>query len=326
MYFLVLENIMAEHIEIWGVNDPNISAQLALAHKLDLFKREAGLHVSCKFIELGTRMADDIVTAQETPFAFTQTPITSLLLHEKGLNNKIVAPLADIAGAQQIIIRKSSGISSPKDLMGKQIGVVEGAAVLLALRNMARACHVDLNTIHFVDLLPQEQLEAFKAGKLDAIASWDPWASKARTMGGNFYFSGTRSEIPGIEGEVNWLINHSCLIVPDEYLETQPDTAIAILNVLQKATELINNHRGDIIDTLSEFFDIHPAELLRVMRQNRYSLVVNDTFRTGIVNFMDYLHDTGRISSQYPEAELYDMTYLQQLEPSLIKFSKVRPG
>ena len=56
---------MPETIELWGVSDPNISAQLALACKLDLFKREAGLDVSCKFIESGTTMADDVFNAEK---------------------------------------------------------------------------------------------------------------------------------------------------------------------------------------------------------------------------------------------------------------------
>ena len=309
---------MAEHIEIWGVNDPNISAQLALAYKLDLFKREAGLNVTCKFIEWGTTMADDILRAEKPPFAFTQTPITALLLHEKGLHTKIVAPLADIAGAQQIVIRTSSGIASPHDLAGKRIGIVEGAAVFLALRNMARAYHLDLDSMQLVNLLPQEQLEAFEAGKIDVIASWEPWTSKARMMGGDFYFSGVRSEIPGHEGETDWLINQSCLIVPDEYLEAQPERILAILKVLQKTTELLNNHRSDILDPLAEVFGISQVEIIAAMGQNRYSLRLDDTFRSGILNFRDYLYETGQISSKFPENMLYDTSLLEHVDTPLL--------
>lgn len=309
---------MAEQIELWGVEDPNISSQLALAHKLDMFKREAGLDVACKFVKLGTTMADDILDAEKKPFAFTQTPITALLLHDKGLSTKLVAPLADIAGSQQVIIRKSSGISEPKDLKGKQIGIVEGAAIHLALRNMARACNVDLNTVHFVNLLPQEQLEAFESGKLDVIASWEPWTTKARTMGGDLYFSGTRSEIPGIEGDTNWLINQSCLIILDAYLETQPEVVVAILNVLRKATDLINYHRDKVIEPLAELFGINRVELMIAMQKNRYSLAVNGAFRLGILMFRDYLYDTGQISSKFSEDLLYDTTLLRQVDPSLV--------
>ena len=110
--------------------DPNISAQLALAVKLDLFKRIAGLDVLCKFMESGTTMPNDVLNAEKKPFAFTQTPITSILLHHQGYSTKLVAPLADIAGTQQVIIHESSGISNPKDLEEKEVGMAQGSKFL----------------------------------------------------------------------------------------------------------------------------------------------------------------------------------------------------
>ena len=309
---------MPQTIELWGVKDPNISAQLALAHTLDLFQREAGLTVTCRFIESGTTMAEEVFHSGEKPFAFTQTPITALLLHEKGVKTKLVSPLADIAGTQQVVVHNASGISSPQDLSGKQIGMAEGAAIYLALKNMAKDCNIDLNTIRFVDLLPHDQIEAFKSGKLDVIASWEPWTTKARTMGGHIFFSGTRSEIPGIEGDINWLINQSCLIVPDEHLTAEPELVVEILNVLRKATDLINNHRDKIIEPLAGFYGLSPVELMIAMQKNHYSMTVNNLFRLGILSFRDFMFDTGQISSKFSEKLLYDMTFLRKADPSLV--------
>ena len=56
--------MMPKQLEIWGTLDPNVSAQLALAHQMDLFKREAGLEVSCKFLESGTTMPYDILNTE----------------------------------------------------------------------------------------------------------------------------------------------------------------------------------------------------------------------------------------------------------------------
>lgn len=310
---------MAEKLEIWGVNDPNISAQLALACKLDLFEREAGLDVSCKFIESGTTMPDDVLEADKKPFAFTQTPITALLLHERGFGTKLVAPLADIAGTQQVIIHRTSGIAQPKDLEGKRVGIAQGAAVYIAVKNMAYDCSVDLNSIHFVHLLPHDQLAEFESRKLDAMACWEPWTSKAQVAGGTFYFSGTRSEIPGMEGDINWLTNQSCLIVPDEHLEQQPERVVAILSVLRKATELINNHRKEVSKKLARFLGISRVELIMAMRQNTYSMVVDNLFRIGVLGFRDLLYDDGRVSFQFPEEVLYETTLLQQVDPSLVR-------
>jgi ABC-type nitrate/sulfonate/bicarbonate transport system substrate-binding protein/CheY-like chemotaxis protein len=309
---------MSETIELWGVSDPNISAQLALAYKLDLFKREAGLDVSCKFIESGTTMPDDVLNAEKKPFAFTQTPITTLLLHERGLSTKLVAPLADIAGTQQVIINNSSGIAHPKDLHGKQIGMARGAAIYLALKHMAQDYNLDLNKINFIDLLPHAQLEAFKSREIDVIASWEPWTTKAQRLGGEFYFSGTRSEIPGMEGNINWLINQSCLIVPDKHLETHPELVVAVLNVLRKATDLINNHRKNVADVLASFFGVNQLDLLFAMQKNTYSLTVTNLFRLGILEFRNFLYDSGKISSKFPEHLLYDITFLRQVDRSLV--------
>ncbi len=309
---------MSEPIEIWGVYDPNISAQLALADRLNLFTRETGLNVTCRFIESGTTMADDVVNAAHPPFAVTQTPITALLLHEYGLQNKIVAPLADIAGAQQVIIRKASGIQRPQDLEGKPIGMAHGAAVMLALKNMAKDCNLNLAELRIVDLLPHEQIEAFQAGQLDVIASWEPWTTKAQVLGGEMFFSGSRSEIPGSEGNINWLINQSCLIVPDEQARVAPDKVIAILNVLRKATDLLNHHRTRVIDPLAEFFQISRVELLIAMQKNHYALTVTNLFRLGILSFRDFLYETGQLTRQLAEEQLYQLSYLKEVDPSLI--------
>jgi ABC-type nitrate/sulfonate/bicarbonate transport system substrate-binding protein len=309
---------MAEKLEIWGVKDPNISAQLALAMKLDLFKQRAGLDVSCKFIESGTTMARDVLSAEQKPFAFIQTPITAILLHDKGFRTKILAPLANIAGTQQVIIREASRITTPKDLEGKRIGMAKGAAIYIAITNMAKDCNIDIEKIYFINLLPHDQLTAFEDEKLDAIACWEPWTTKAQAMGGTFFFSGSRSAIPGAEGEVSWLINQSCLIVPDEHLEKEPELLLAILRILREATHLINFGFKEVLETLGDFFEIGKEELTAIMKKNSYSITMDNLFRIGVLSFRDFLSETDRISVQLSEEQLYTPDFLAKVDSFLV--------
>ncbi len=309
---------MATSLEIWGVRDPNISAQLALAVQLDLFKKEADLDVTCRFIESGTMMAEEVLTAQQKPFAITQTPITAILLHEKGFQNKILAPLADIAGTQQVIIHSASGIVHPRDLERKRIGMAKGAAIYLAIDKMARDYGVNMQKVEFVDLLPHDLLSAFLQQQIDAIACWQPWTSKAQKEGGKFYFSGVRSAIPGMEGKVNWLVNQSCLIAPDEHIQHQPDTLVAILHVLRKATDALNNHCKDACKELAAFFGVERVEIMMAMSENDYSMAMDNLFRIGVLGFRDFLHDTGRVSTKISEQTLYDSSLLRQVDPALV--------
>ena len=309
---------MSEKLEIWGVKDPNISAQLALAVQLDLFQREAGLEVACRFAESGTTMARDVLEAEHKPFAFTQTPITAILLHEQGVNTTILAPLADIAGTQQVIIHEASGIVAPTDLEHKMVGMAKGAAVFIAIANMAKDCNVEIDNIYFINLLPHDQLRGFEDERLDALACWEPWTTKAQTMGGKFYFSGSRSAIPDLEGDVSWLINQSCLIAPDEHLEQAPDTLQTILRVLRDATALINHEPQTAVAALSQFFEIGEADLTKIMHQNTYSMTMDNLFRIGVLSFRDFLYETGRISQQFPEEQLYTPDLLQCVDPGLV--------
>jgi CheY-like chemotaxis protein len=309
---------MADKLEIWGVKDPNISAQLALAMKLDLFKREAGLDIVCKFIESGTTMPNDVLTAEKKPFAFIQTPISAIVLHDKGFSTKILAPLADIAGTQQVIIRESSGISWAKDLEGKRIGMAKGAAVHIALVNMAKDCNVDLDQMYFIHLLPHDQIVALQENRLDVLACWEPWTTKAQHVGGKFYFSGTQSAIPGIEGDVSWLINQSCLIVPDAHLANNQETLLAILRVLRETTNLINLGFREVTEILAEFFEIPVDDLKTIMNRNTYSMTMDNLFRIGILSFRDFLLDSGRIVMQLTENQLYTTDYLNLVDPFLV--------
>lgn len=309
---------MAEKLEIWGVNDPNVSAQLALASQLDLFKKEAGLDISCRFAESGTTMARDVLEATKKPFAFTQTPITSILLHDQGFSTKILAPLADIAGTQQVVIHKASQITTPKDLEGKRIGMAKGAAVLIAIINMAKDYQIDLDLVYFINLLPSDQLAGFKDHRLDAIACWEPWTSEAVSQGGQFYFSGTRSAVPGMESPVNWLVNQSCLIVPDGHIEEEPERLIAVLKVMDKATTLINYHFDEVSEELVNFFKLRQTELTEIMKKNTYSMTMDTLFRIGVLGFRDFLYENGRVSLNLSEAQIYRTDLLREMNPDLV--------
>lgn len=319
---VVNDSTMAKQLEIWGTKDPNISAQLALAVQLNLFKQEAGLTVNCRFLESGTTMPYDILHAKVKPFAFAQTPITAILLHNKGFRTKVVAPLADIAGTQQVILHPNSDIKHPKDLEGKRVGIARDAALFIALRNMARDYHVELEKVEFLDLLPHAQLEVFEKGELDAAACWEPWTTKMRNMGGQFYFSGARSNIPGMEGDVTWLVDQACLMVPSDLLAVQADEFAALLRVLYKATELINEHRQEVVKDLAGFFDVSREQLIAAMRKNMYSMTFDNLFRIGILGFRDFLYQEGQVSQLLSEDELYTTRWLHNVDPTLIHLEK----
>ncbi|MDY0091160.1 MAG: ABC transporter substrate-binding protein [Candidatus Vecturithrix sp.] len=304
-------------IELYGVSDPNISGQLILAKEKGFFQEE-GLDVSYRLLSSGTIMPEEIMNASKKPFAFTQTPITTLVLQEKGLDVKIVAPLADISGTQQIVVHQHANIRKPQDLQGKRIGMAKGAAVYIAVQGMAKEFGIDLSTVEFVYLLPAQQLEAMEKGEVDAIACWEPWTSKAQAIGGQFWFSGARSEIPDNEGNINWLVDQSVLMTFRENLEKYPHTVQAVIRAFCKATTFINQHLDQAAALLATPLALKKEELEQILSLNKYSMTMDNLFKIGLLSFRELLFQNGVISSKPLETDLYATEFLKNVDPELV--------
>jgi two-component system, chemotaxis family, sensor kinase CheA len=309
-------------IELYGVNDPNISGQLILAKEMGFFEQE-GLDVSYRLLASGTMMPEEVRRAEKKPFAFTQTPITTLVLQDKGVDVKIVAPLADISGTQQIVVREGANIHAPNDLVGKRVGMAKGAAVFIAIQAMAKEFGLDLSTIELVHLMPDQQLAAMESGEIDAIACWEPWTTKAQSVGGRFWFSGARSEIPENEGDINWLVDQSVLMTFEENFEKYPETLKALIRAFQTATRFINKNIEQAVEILAKPLSLEKDQLLKIVSLNKYSMTMDNLFKIGLLSFRELLHQNGVINTTPPESDLYTTEFLKQVDPVLVLLEEV---
>lgn len=308
---------MAEKIKLWGVKDPNVSSQLILAEKLGFFKEE-GLDVSYRLIQSGTTMPREILRARIKPFAWTQTIITTLILQEQGLDVQVIAPLADISGTQQVIIRKDSGIAHPRDLEGRKVGMAEGAAIYIAMQNMAKDFGIDIAQVEFVNFLPRQQFNAFQKGEIDVMACWEPWTSRAEEAGGVFYFSGTESRIPDNEGAVNWLIDQSMLMTTVERIEQEPDLLCAVIRAMLKATQYTTENLKEAAHLLTDPLSIGYFEARHMLEHNRYDMRMDSMFRLGLYSIRELLYMSNLISTLTEEDRLYTTDLLRQVDPALV--------
>ena len=108
----------------------------------------------------------------------------------------IVGTLANIAGTQAVVGRKDLVLNSARDLEGKKVGMVRGAGVLIAFRNMAADLGVDIGKVQFINISPADQLAALDKGDIDALACWEPYITKRNGIGGQFLFPALRPRYP----------------------------------------------------------------------------------------------------------------------------------
>ncbi|MDY0093322.1 MAG: response regulator [Candidatus Vecturithrix sp.] len=306
---------MEQTLIAWGTKNLNTSAQLVLAKRLGFFRQE-GIQIQCRLFSSEEDLFKAFTTMQEKPLIWVQTAPDILRLCANGLPIRIIAPLADISASYQMILREHTGIVLPADLEGRKIGITRDSLTEIMFRNMARDFSLELDSIEFFNAPPVKQLELFSAGELDAVACWEPWASQARYMGGQFYFSGLFSKIPGHEGPVNWLTGQSLLTTYTDQLHKAPELLLSCLKAIKKATDYLNTTVQKAVSILSDLLSVEHDELAELLQKNLYTMKMDETFQIGLSSARDLFTTSGQWSLP-SAAECYTPELLARLGASL---------
>lgn len=304
-----------KELTVWGVIDPQISAQLIVADKKGFFEKQ-GLKVTTKLVQSGTEIGP-MIAGGSAPISF-ESNYTDISLASNNVGVKILAPVANIAGTQCVVARKGLNLTKAKDLEGKKIGMASGSGVLIAIRKMCDELGVDINKITFVNLQPADQVAALEKGDIDAMASWEPWTGKAVAMGGTFLFSGSKSELPDKKGDVNWMNFHTTIQVTDDFLKKNPNTLKAFLTAIKEATDFVNSNRDETADILSKELNIQKADLLNIMSKNTYSIAADDKLVSGTKELTDFMYEMKNIQTKPDFKSFTDFSILKEVDASLV--------
>ncbi len=140
-----------------------------------------------------------------------------LMLAEKGLELRIVL-IMDISHGSDVVIGRP-GLEDIHGLKGKRVGVENTALGAYVLTRTLDTAGFALTDIEVVPLGVNEHEEAFTAGTVDAVVTFDPVRTKLLAKGGRQLFDS--SEIPGEIVDV--------LAVNKQVLETRPEDVQRLL-------------------------------------------------------------------------------------------------
>jgi len=305
-----------KELTAWGVIDAQISSQQVIADKKGFFAAQ-GMGVRNRLVQSGPDIGP-LIAGGSAPVSF-ETNITVIIVQASGVPAIIVTPLANIAGTQAVVGRKGLTLQSAKDLEGMRIGMVNGAGVLIAIRNMAKELGVDITKIKFINMAPVDQVAAISHGEIDAMAAWEPWVTKGIGAGGTFLFSGKLSALPGKKGPVNWMDFHTTLQVTRDFLKKNPETIRRMLRALRTATGFVNANRDETINILSTALTIPKPELREMMNRNTYSMVVDNSFVQGSETITSFLLELKKLDKSPKLRDYTDFSLLGEVDPDLVK-------
>ena len=273
--------------------DPNLAAQIVIARDKGYFK-DAGLNVDIKFFPSAGDVMTAIVGGSLQMGSAGATPTTTL--RSRPFPIKILSQMSDISGAQQIIVKQ--GLKSLDELHGKKIAIMRATASESLFNSFAQAYGFDAAKVELVNMAPAEMLASFSRNTVDAIAVWEPHATRARKIAnGKMLVSGTRSAIPGKEGERRIYGDHSVLFATEAFIKEQPNTVRAVLTALARASDFIESNKSEATAILSKEFGLDPVDMAEVMASNRYTLAINDELVRELDQLAAFMFGLKRIQS-----------------------------
>lgn len=241
---------------------------LFLARELGLY--DAG---TLRLVEMPSNTANLMALATGDVEAATLTLDECLLACEGGLDVRAILVFDDSAGADVIMSRP--GIEQLADLRGQRIGVEENAAGALMLAKLLEAAGLGPGDIVKKRVTGDRQLGAYRAGEVDVLVSWEPFATQLQAEGAHRLFDSSR--FPGLIVDV--------LVARADALARSPDSFRQLLAGYFQALALMRSSPDQAFRLMAPRLGVSPDEV-RVAQQG--------------IRFMDLPANRGWLAGRSP--------------------------
>ncbi|MGH3246986.1 MAG: ABC transporter substrate-binding protein [Trebonia sp.] len=185
-------------------------------------------------------------------------------LKVEGMANIQAAPT--IPQGDGVLVKKDSGITRPRDLVGKTIGIPAlGNTLDLSLRYAVQKDGGDPSKLKFV-VLPTASLEqALMKGQVDAIDTFTPYFNAAIADGAVKIGTGT-NVMPGLP--------QALFMASNQWLDSNPSTARKFIKAMQEGFAYANSHPASIRAIDKEYTTL-PSSVIETRNLPPYSVTLD---------------------------------------------------
>lgn len=217
--------------------------------------RDMGLYDTAplKLVEMPYSSANLTSLATGDLEAATLTLDEFLLAREGGLDLRAILVFDDSDGAD--VIMSHPGIRKLQDLRGKRIGVEETASGALVLAKTLEAAGLTPSEIVKVGVTANRQLQAYRAGEVDALVSWEPYATQLQELGARRLHDS--SHFPGLILDL--------LVARADALERAPDSFRQLLAGYFRALNYLHQAPGESYRRMAPRLGVTPDEVRAAM-------------------------------------------------------------
>jgi NitT/TauT family transport system substrate-binding protein len=272
-------------------------ASLFYAQSGGIFKKH-GLNVT--FVPQASPVAVEASMASGTEqFGFITTPVL-INLNSKGVNVKCVSsvdggePSNPADDSTVLVAAKGSGITSVKDLAGKNVAEVQLTSLnSLAVEILAKQAGIDPASIHQIAIPFPQMPAALAQGRVQAAVIVAPFAASALGEGA------TVLTHPNVDLFPNGTV--TCLDAMSSYISANPTIVAEFRAAMDESIAYSQTHQSVVKQTLVKGLGLAPAVAAKQILATNWNPALNVASITMIENYMKQF---GVITSEPPAASL----------------------
>ncbi|GAB7549203.1 NrtA/SsuA/CpmA family ABC transporter substrate-binding protein [Cupriavidus sp. 8B] len=165
-----------------------------------------------------------------------------------------------------IIVKKTSGINSVKDLVGRKVAVNRSGLGEFLLVAALEKHGVDRAKVEFVYLNPPDAAPAFGQGKVDAWSMWTPGVDIARSQydAKDIFFEGT---------DLDFLIDYSSLVTQRRFAVDNSALVRAVIDAYRIEGKWVDQHAAEaeaFAQKTGKYSNAVRDHLIGYRRQNKF--------------------------------------------------------
>lgn len=216
----------------------------------------------------------------------------------------VVVAQVNTEGSAIVVAKKESGITSVSDLAGRTVAVPGHSTVQdFLLRKALKKNQVPLEKVNIIVLKPPEMIGALRTDQIDGFIAWEPYPSKAATMGVGRNLATSHDIWP----------DHPCcvLVTSIDFLQKHPEQVKRVVGAHLRATSFIVHNREEALLIGTKYTGMDKETVDMAMNNVNYTWEIS---LLGEKEYVSFLKELGYIKLDDTDAFVDGFIHQQILE------------
>jgi ABC-type nitrate/sulfonate/bicarbonate transport system substrate-binding protein len=207
----------------------------------------------------------------------------------------------------------NKAVKSPTELKGKKIGLVRKSGSEYMLKRYLEKANMTLNDVEMVNIPPFEQIPAMTNGDLAAVSTWKPFNLKLMGVSKDF-------KILTENGPVGYLLYSGILVKRSLVTPENQKLLVGVMRALHRGAAWLEKAPEDEkFALIAAQVKTSPGDVREVIKNNKWSMTVDNNFESAITNIAAYMYEQGLIKKKLDWKGSTNFSYVAAVDPGLVK-------